>query len=182
MYVAALSFLVVAVDAWVTWHWWEVLSENDTPTNVMRNMALIGGGLVAWVFAFWRSSIAGEQADVARREHQHGRFQRATELLAQHGETNSLARLSGLHALRHLIRDAPELGSDVIQVVTTFMLQASEAAGHAERELTLARLTAQFVCETMDRERVLTAAAREELRVEVTHAVAVVADRLSETG
>ena len=151
----------------------------------MRNVALVGGGLIAWYFAFWRSSIAeqqaavaAEQADIARQEHRHGRFQRATELLAKQGPENSHARLSGLHSLRHFFRDAPDFGPDVIEIITTFMLLASTAQGYEEREFTLAKRTAESVCDTLERERLLNAAARHTLRNDVVHACAVVALRI----
>ena len=179
-WVAALSFAIIALGALATWHWWCFLSLNDTSTNAMRNVALIGGGLIAWIFAIWRSSIAEQQADIAKQEHHHGRFQRAIELLAQQGRHNSHARLSGLHALRYLTRDAPVFGPDVIEIVTTFMLEASTDQDYAEREFTLARMTAEFVCNTLDREGVLDASSRQRLRAEVVHACAVVGLRLSD--
>lgn len=185
--VALLSIATIALAGLATWHWWGFLSLNDTPTNTIRTVALIGGGLIAWYFAYWRSSIAEEQArvaaqqaDIAKQEHRHGRFERATELLAKQGRESSHARLSGLHALRHLIRDAPDFGPDVIEIITTFMLQASEEQGYEEREFTLARMTAEFTCDTLDREELLDAAFRERLRVELTHACGVVALRLSD--
>ena len=153
----------------------------------MRNVALVGGGLVAWYFAFWRSSIAeqqadvaAQQADIAKQEHRLGRFQRATELLAKQGRENSHARLSGLHSLRHFIRDAPDFGPDVIEIITTFMLQASAEEGYEEREFTLARITAEFICDTLERKRLLDAASRARLREELVDACGVVALRLSD--
>ncbi len=178
--VAAISLAIIALTALGTWYWWCFLSFNDTPTNAMRNVALIGGGLIAWVFAFWRSSIAEQQANIAKQNHQHGRFQRAIELLAQQGRHNSHARLSGLHALRYLTRDAPEFGPEVIEIVTTFMLEASSDQDYAEREFTLARMTAEFVCDTLDSEGSLDTSSRQKLRDEVVHACAVVALRLSD--
>ena len=93
---------------------------------------------------------------------------------------NSHARLSGLHVLRYLVRDAPGFGPDVIEIVTTFMLEASTDQDYAEREIALARMTVQFVCDTLDRLALLDASARQRLRDEVVHACAVVALRLSE--
>ncbi len=181
--VAALSLLIICFGAWATWHWWCFLSFKDTPTNAIRNVALIGGGLIAWIFAFWRSSIAERQADIAKQEHHHGRFQSAIELLAKEGRHNGHARLSGLHALRYLTRDEPAFGPDVIEVVTTFMLEAStdqEYVEREEREFTLARLTAEFVCDTLDRERRLDVTSRRRLREDVARACAEVARKLSE--
>lgn len=181
-WVAVLSLLIVALTAFATWYWWSFLSFSDTPTDAIRNVALIGGGLIAWVFAFWRSSIAERQAHTARQEHHHGRFERAIALLAQQGRQNSHARLSGLHALRYITRDAPVFGPDVIEIVTTFMLEASTDQAYAEREFTLARMTAEFVCDTLDRQRLLDAASRQKLRGEVLHACVVVARNLSDAG
>ena len=179
-WVAVLSLLIIALGAFATWHWWSFLSFKDTPTNAIRNVALIGGGLIAWVFAFWRSSIAERQADISKQEHHHGRLERAIALLAQQGRQNSHARLSGLHALRYVTRDAPLFGPDVIQIVTTFMLEASTDQAYAEREFTLARKTAEFVCNTLDRQRLLDASSRQRLRDDVARACAVVALNLSD--
>ncbi len=179
-WVAVLSLLIIALGAFATWYWWCFLSFKDTPTNAIRNVALVAGGLIAWVFAFWRSSIAEQQADIAKQEHHHGRFERAIALLAQQGRQNSHARLSGLHALRYVTRDAPLFGPHVIEIVTTFMLEASTDQAYAEREFTLARITAEFVCDTLDRQRLLDASSRQRLRDEVTHACAIVALNLSE--
>lgn len=179
-WVAAFSLSTVAFSAFATWYWWCFLSFNDTPTSAMRNVGLMAAGLIAGAFAFWRSSIAEKQTDIAKQEHHHGRFQRAVALLSQQGRQNSHARLSGLHALRYLTRDAPVFGPDVIEIVTTFMLEASTDENYVEREFTLARLTAEFVCNTLERLELLDAPSRDRLREDVLHACAVVAQRLSD--
>lgn len=179
-WVAVSSLSLIAFGAFATWHWWCFLSFNDTPTNAIRNVVLVVAGLVAGIFAFWRSSLAEKQTDIAKQEHHHGRFERAIALLAQQGRQNSHARLSGLHALRYLTRDAPVFGPDVIEIVTTFMLEASGDQDYAEREFTLARMTAEFVCDTLDRQKLLDAPSRQRLREDVVEACAIVALRLSE--
>ena len=181
-WVATLSLAVVIMTACATWHWWSFLSHGDTSTNVMRNVALIAGGLIAWIFAFWRSVIARQQADVAKEEHQHARFQRASELLAQQGLHNSHARISGLHAFRYLLHDAPDLGPEAIDIVTTFMVQALPDEGYDLSEVRLARMTAEFACDTMDRKRVFDAASRQRLRDEIALASSIVERRLLDDG
>ena len=181
-WVISLSLVVVVLAGLATWHWWCFLSLNDTPTNVMRNVALIVGGFVAWVFAFWRSSIASRQADIAKKEHHHARFQRASELLAQQGMHNSHARISGLHAFRYLIHDAPDLGLQAIEVVTSFMIQTPIDEHHDLSEFTLAKRTAEFICETLDTTRTFDAASRARLREEVHDVSTRVATRFREAG
>ena len=180
--VISLSLTIVAVTAWATSHWWCFLVREDSPTNVLRNVALIAGGIIAWVFAFWRSSIASQQADVAKQEHHHARFQRASELLSREGLHNSHARISGLHAFRYLIHDAPDLGLEAMEVVTSFMIQTPIDEHHDLAEFTLARMTAEFICETIDRNRMFNAASRQRMRNDVEDAISRVFKKYHEAG
>ena len=181
-WVVTLSLAIVAFASWATWHWWCFLVLEDTPTNVLRNIALIAGAFIAWVFAFWRSSIAKQQADLAKRDHHHSRFQRASELLAQQGLGNSHSRISGLHAFRYLIHDAPDLGPAAIEVVTSFMIQTPIDEHHDLSEFTLARITVEFVCETIDRKRMFDAASRKRMRRDVGDATARVVRKFHDAG
>lgn len=170
-WVISLSVAIVAVTAWATSHWWSFLVREDTPTDVLRNVALVAGGLIAWVFAFWRSSIASRQTDLAKREHHHARFQRASDLLSREGIDNSHARISGLHAFRYLVHDAPDLGLEATEVVTSFMIQTRLDDHHDLAEFTLARMTAEFICETIDRNRMYSPVSRQRMRDDVNDAV-----------
>lgn len=155
---------------------------EDTPTDVLRNVALIAGALVAWVFAFWRSSIAKQHVDVAKQEHQHGRFQRAAELLGQQGIGNSHARISGLHAFRYLVHDAPDLGLEAVEIVTTLMVQTPVDEHHDVKEFTVARMTAEYICDTTDASGLFEAASRQRLREDVADACSIVEQKLIAAG
>ena len=181
-WVVALSLGIVVVAALATWYWWCFLSLGDTPSNVLRNVALIAGLFVAWVFAFWRSSITRRQADIAKQEHHHSRFQRASDLLAREGLHNSHARISGLHAFRYLIHDAPEMGLEAIEVVTSFMIQTPIDEHHDVSEFTLARMTSEFICDTIDRKRMFDAAPRRRMREDVQQAILSVVKKFREAG
>ena len=181
-WVVTFSLAVVALAALTTSHWWHCWVREDTPTNVLRNVALIAGGVIAWIFAFWRSTIASEQADFAKQEHQHARFQRATELLAREGLHNSHARISGLHALRYLIHDAPELGLEAIEVVNSFMIQTPVDEHHDLAEFTLARMTSEFICEITDRRRMFNVASRQRMHEDVKDAISRVVKKYHDAG
>ena len=182
IWVASLSLAIVAVTSWATWNWWSYLSLNDSPTNVLRNVALIAGVFIAWIFAYWRSSIAKQQADIAKQEHYHARFQTASELLAKQGIDNSHARISGLHAFRYLIHDAPDLSPAAIEVVTSFMIQTPIDQHHDISEFTLVRMTADFFCDTIDSTRSFDTASRLKMREDVHRAVSKVITKFQDAG
>lgn len=158
------------------------MSVGDTPTNVVRNVALVAGGFIAWIFAFWRSSIASQQVEIAKKEHQHTRFQNAAKLLAQQGLSNSYARISGLHAFRHLAHDAPDFGPEALEVVNSFMILTPADEDHDLSEFTLARITAEFICDTMDRSSLLDAGSRQSLREDMGYAVSIVEKKFYDAG
>ena len=176
-----LSLAIVAVASVATWYWWYFLSLNDTPTNVLRNIAIIAGGFVAWIFAYWRSSIANKQANIAKQEHYHARFQKASELLAQKGIDNSHARISGLHAFRYLVHDAPDLGPAALEVVISFMMQ-TPIKQNDPNEFTLARMTAEYVCEIVERARIVDTESTQQMRDDVHSAISDVTQKLSDAG
>ena len=180
--VVLLSLVILGVAGSATWHWWCYLVRDDTPTDVMRNVALVAGALIAWVFAFWRGSIAEKQADIAKQEHHHGRFQRAAELLAQQGIDNSHARISGLHAFRYVVYDAPGLGLEAIEIVTTLMIQTPVDEHHDVKEFTVAKATANYICDTIEASGMFDPTSREQLREDVAHACGIVEQKLITAG
>ena len=181
-WVLTLSLLIVAVAVLATWHWWCILSVGDTPTDIFRNVAFIAGGFIAWIFAFWRSSIASQQVEIAKEENQHMRFQNAANLLAQQGLPNSYARISGLHAFRHLVHDAPDFGPEALEVLSSFMILTPVDEDHDLSEFTLARITAEFICDTMDRLNLPDAASRERLREDLIYTLSLVKKKFYDAG
>lgn len=174
LWVSVSCLAIIAATVWVTSTWWDRLAGDETSIDVIRTMALIAGGLITFVVASWRLSIADKQREIAdnqrelaQRSHQHERFHRATEMLASLGLQNSHTRLYGLRALRHLVRDAPGLGADIAEVVTVFVLHASSEEGFQERELVHARETAEFVLDRIEQAKIEDLEVRRALREEI---------------
>ena len=109
------------------WNWLQ--AGTDTPesnSTTLRNIGLMTGGMVALVFALWRSIVAGHQADIARRQAEetqrqveliqdqvgiaqqgllNERYQRGADML---GSETIAVRLGGIYALRNLAEEHPE--------------------------------------------------------------------------
>ena len=181
-WVALCLAAIVAVTIGVTWWLWPYLSKEETPTNILRNVTFVAAAIATAVFAFWRISVAKGQVELARQEHYHSRFQRASMLLAKQGPSNSHARISGLHAFRYLTIDAPELGLEAIEVITSFLIQTPVDDDHAVSELTLARMTAQSICDTIESKRMFDADSRQRLRREVAYAIGEAAKNFMAAG
>ena len=109
---AALTILAVAsvvgllaLLGWVGFNW-KTLTEGETGTASLRNMALVFGGPVAIALAVWRSIVAQRQAAAAQRQVELSegdsldrQFQSAIEML---GHDSVTVRLGGVHCL-HLL-------------------------------------------------------------------------------
>jgi len=81
-------------------------SETISRSETIRNLALIIGGFLAFVFALWRARVAGYQADAARGQVEtarqgllNERYQRGAEML---GSGVLAVRLGGIYALQQL--------------------------------------------------------------------------------
>ena len=188
---AAIGAVVVAVlgVGFPTWYGWSALASGDTPANVIRTAALIVGGIVTLVFALWRAVVAEgqadsaqRQADSARQELHHRRFQSASELLARRGLEGSSARIAGLHVFRYLVVDAPDLGLQVFEVVTSFIFQVPLDAHHDPTEFAIAQKTAESVYETMCRESQFDPASLKRLDEDVKYARTKVIEKLEAAG
>ena len=93
---------------------WEV-----SPIETIRNVGLVIGGALAFLFAWWRALVAGRQADAARgqvesaqsqagialRTLSNERYQRGAEML---GSPVLAVRLGGIYALQSLAEEHPE--------------------------------------------------------------------------
>ena len=170
-WVALCLAAIVGITFGATWWLWPYLSKEETPTNILQNMTFVAAAFATAVFAFWRISVAKGHVELAKQEHYHTRFQRASMLLAKQGTSNSHARISGLHAFRYLIIDAPELSLEAIEVITSFLIQTPVDDDHAVSELTLAKMTAEFICDTIENKRILDVRSIERLRSEVAYAI-----------
>lgn len=156
--------------------------DGDTPTNVFRNVALIAGGFVAWIFAFWRSSIAEKQVDLAKTEHFHSRYQRLVDLLSQTGIHKSYARTAGLHSARFLAYEEPELALEIFQITTSFMIQTPVNDDYDPKEFNIAKHTATHALEILESRMIFETPQLDELRNDLDDAITKVETKLHDAG
>ena len=132
---AAAVFLVVGVVSTVFFWGWLHPKDSQTASNseTVRNLGLLIGGVLAFVFALWRGWVAERQAATAQRQveialqqaataqHQaeiarqqastsergllNERYQKGAEML---GSDVLSVRLGGIYALQHLAEDHPD--------------------------------------------------------------------------
>ena len=131
-----LAATVAGIGTWIAvnnWEWLQTASipfdEDGSPesnSTTLRNVGLLIGGLLALVFALWRSLVAGHQADTSRRQAEvaqsqieiaqqqakvaqqsllHERYQKGAEMLSS--EILSV-RLGGIYALQRLLEEDPD--------------------------------------------------------------------------
>ena len=93
-------------------------SYKVSPIETIRNVGLVVGGGLAFVFAWWRALVAERQADAARsqvetaqnqadialRTLSYERYQRGAEML---GSPTLAVRLGGIYALQQLAAENP---------------------------------------------------------------------------
>lgn len=95
------------------WEW--LRGENGSPSDIIRNVALIGAAPIAIMLAVWRSIVGSKQADTAQRSLLNERYQKGAEML---GHAVLSIRLGGIYALGSLARDYPS--SYHIQIMELF--------------------------------------------------------------
>ena len=117
--VAGLLALAVAAVGFSIWQWdwlrggaswlWDWLQSGanagESNSTTLRNIGLGIAGIVALIFAFWRSRIAERQADTAQRGLLNERYQKGAEML---GSTVLSVRLGGISALQSLAQEHPK--------------------------------------------------------------------------
>ena len=116
---AAAVFLVVGVVSSVVFWGWLHPKDSQSASNseTVRNLGILIGGVIAFVFALWRGWVAERQAATAQRQAKIALQQAAT---AQHQAeiARQLASTSerGLLNERYQKGAAQMLGSDVLSV------------------------------------------------------------------
>lgn len=100
----ALGLAAVAVLA-LSVLFWEWLSDGDSGSTTIRNLALVLAGLVALWLAGWRSMVADQQAKTAQQGLLNERYQKGAEML---GSDVLSVRLAGIYALQRLAAEHPE--------------------------------------------------------------------------
>ena len=95
---------LIADPSWLSdvWAW---LSKDESGSTTIRNLGLVGGGVIALCIAYWRSRIADRQAATSQQQlldeqHRQGAAMLGSELLP--------VRLAGIYALRRLAEEHPQ--------------------------------------------------------------------------
>ena len=97
---------VLAVGVFLSWRFWDELrGDQDSLSTTIRNLALVIGGAIAILLAWWRSKVAERQADTAQRGLLNERYQKGAEML---GNDVLSVRLGGIYALERLAAEHPE--------------------------------------------------------------------------
>ena len=94
---------VSALGIFLGWKFWDMLHDTgDTVATTIRNLSLVGGGIIAVLLALWRSIVASRQADTAQRSMFNDRYQRSADML---GSDALSVRIAGIYALEQLAKE-----------------------------------------------------------------------------
>ena len=122
----AVLLLVGVVLSFVFWDW--LRSGTPTPESygtTIRNVGLLIGGVVALVFAIWRTIVAQQQVDVAQRGLLNDRYQKGAEML---GNNVLSVRLGGIYTLQNLSKEHPEqYHVEVMRLLCAFVRYPADA-------------------------------------------------------
>ena len=111
---SAAVFLVVGIVSSVVFWGWLHPKDSQTASNSesVRNLGILIGGVLAFVFALWRGWVAERQAATAQRQAAtaergllNERYQKGADML---GSDVLAVRLGGIYALQRLAEDHPE--------------------------------------------------------------------------
>ena len=101
MVMTTVTVMAAAIIS-LSYLYWNVLKGPDSAGATVRNIGLVGGGLIAIVLALWRSAIAQRQAEVAEQDSLDGQFQKAASML---GHEDLFVRIGGVSVLHYLGRN-----------------------------------------------------------------------------
>lgn len=130
---AALLLLAGVASSVVFWGW---LHPNASTTvsnsETLRNVGLLIGGVLAFVFALWRGWVAERQAvtaqcqaNTAQQSLLNERYQRGAEML---GSKVVSVRLGGIHTLQRLASERPEqYHIQIMQLLCSFVRNPTES-------------------------------------------------------
>jgi hypothetical protein len=104
-------------------------------SEIVRNYALVIGGIIGVLLAWRRVSAATRQADaslrqaeLARRDHVAELFNRAVGQLA---DSKLEVKLGAIYTLRQIAQDFPDLAGPTFRLLTTYL---KESVGRYEGE------------------------------------------------
>ena len=103
--VIAVLLCVVIAGVVLSIVFWEWLGAGESGSSTIRNVGLVGAGLIALPLALWRSIVADRQAKTAQESLLNERYQRGAEML---GNEVLSVRLGGIYALQSLAQEHPE--------------------------------------------------------------------------
>ena len=106
---------------------WEWLGVGESGSSTIRNVGLVGAGLIALPLAFWRSIVADRQAKTAQQSLLNERCQRGAEML---GNGVLSVRLGGIYALQSLAKERPEqYHLQIMRLFCAFARQPTKDSG-----------------------------------------------------
>ena len=111
--VAIALLIATIIPSAFFWGW--LRSNSET----LRNVGLLIGGALAFVFALWRGWIAERQASTAQQSLLNERYQKGAEML---GNEALSVRLGGIYALKHLAsEDSEQYHIQIMELLCTFI-------------------------------------------------------------
>ena len=146
---SAVVFLVVGIVSSVVFWGWLHPKDSQTASNseTVRNLGILIGGVLAFVFALWRGWVAERQAAAAQRQveialQQAATAQRHAEIARQQASTSERGLLNERYQ-----NGAEMLGSDVLSVRLggIYALQHLAAEHSDQYHVQIMRLFCAFV-------------------------------------
>ena len=122
--------LVLVTSLSLSWCYWkELRGDQESLSTTVRNVGVVIGGVIAILFAIWRSIVAERQADAAQRQAEtaqrqsetaqrgllNERYQKGAEMF---GSGRLSVRLGGVYALALLAREHP--GDYHLEIMSLF--------------------------------------------------------------
>ena len=124
--------LVLVTGLSLSWCYWEELrSDQESLSATVRNVGVVIGGVIAILFAVWRSIVAEKQAATAQRGLLNERYQKGAEML---GSSILTVRLGGIFTLQHLAKEHPEQYHVQIMRLFCVFVRSSAKKGDATKE------------------------------------------------
>ena len=123
----AVVFCVVIAGVVLSIVFWEWLGAGESASSTIRNVGLVGAGLIALPLAFWRSIVADRQSKTAQQSLLNERCQRGAEML---GNGVLSVRLGGIYALQSLAKERPEqYHLQIMRLFCAFARQPTKDSG-----------------------------------------------------
>ena len=97
--------LVIVTGVLLSWLFWEdLVADEGSLSEVIRNVGLVIGGAIAVLFAIWRSLVASRQNQAAQEGLLEERYRQGMEMLSSGGLST---RLGGVQILQALAEEHP---------------------------------------------------------------------------